>query len=85
VNRPVPLPLILLLAVALVAAACSPAGNDAIELTASFDDVGDLVTNAHVRAGDVPIGLVTGIDLDEDHRARVTMEVRSDTGLPAHT
>jgi phospholipid/cholesterol/gamma-HCH transport system substrate-binding protein len=85
VKRPAPLPLILLLAVALVAAACSPAGNDAIELTASFDDVGDLVTNAHVRAGDVPIGLVTGIDLDDDHRARVTMEVRSDTGLPAHT
>jgi phospholipid/cholesterol/gamma-HCH transport system substrate-binding protein len=85
VNRIAPLPLVLLVALALFAAACSPAGDDAMELTATFDDVGDLVTNAHVRAGDVPIGLVTSIELDEDHRARVTMEVRSDTGLPART
>jgi phospholipid/cholesterol/gamma-HCH transport system substrate-binding protein len=79
-------PLALLVVLALAASACAgPAGRDAIELTATFDDVGDLVTNAHVRAGDVPIGLVTGIELTDDQRALVTMQVRPDTGLPAET
>jgi len=72
-------------AVALLASACNPGGSDTIELTAAFDDVGDLVTNAHVRAGDVPIGLVTDITLDADHRALVTMQVKRETGLPART
>lgn len=80
------LPLLAVLGVlALVAAGCNPGGSDTIELTASFDDVGDLVTNAHVRAGDVPIGLVTDIELTDDHQALVTMEVKRDTGLPAST
>jgi phospholipid/cholesterol/gamma-HCH transport system substrate-binding protein len=86
VNRRPPLPLVLLLALAVVASACAgPAGRDAIELTAAFDDVGDLVRNAHVRAGDVPVGLVTGIELTDDQRALVTMTVRPDTGLPTET
>jgi hypothetical protein len=52
VNRRPSLPLVLLLALAVVATACAgPAGRDAIQLTAAFDDVGDLVRNAHVRAG----------------------------------
>jgi phospholipid/cholesterol/gamma-HCH transport system substrate-binding protein len=78
-------PVHLLVVVALVATACGPAGRDAIELTATFDDVGDLVTDHQVRAGDVPIGVITDIELDEQHRALVTMRVRSDTGLPAET
>jgi phospholipid/cholesterol/gamma-HCH transport system substrate-binding protein len=84
-SHRVPRPLVLLVAVAMFAAACGPAGRDAIELTATFDDVGDLVTDHEVRAGDVPIGLITDIELDEDNRARVTMSVRPDTGLPAET
>lgn len=80
------LPVLAALAVlALLAGACNPGGRDTIQLTAAFDDVGDLVTNAHVRAGDVPIGLVTDIDLDDDQRALVTMQVKRDTGLPAST
>lgn len=80
------LPVLAALAVvALVATACNPGGSDTIQLTATFDDVGDLVTDAHVRAGDVPIGLITDIELTDDHRARVTMEVKRDTGLPART
>ncbi|MEX2627749.1 MAG: MCE family protein [Ilumatobacteraceae bacterium] len=70
---------------ALVASACNPGGSDTIELSAAFDDVGDLVTDAHVRAGDVPIGLVKRIELTDDHRAVVTMEVKRETGLPART
>jgi phospholipid/cholesterol/gamma-HCH transport system substrate-binding protein len=81
-----PLPLVALVVLAMLAAACAgPAGNDAIQLTATFDDVGDLVTNHEVRAGDVPIGVITAIDLTDDHRAKVTMSIRPDTGLPAET
>jgi phospholipid/cholesterol/gamma-HCH transport system substrate-binding protein len=85
-RQRVPRPLVLLVVVAMFAAACAgPAGRDAIELTATFEDVGDLVTDHEVRAGDVPIGLITDIELDGDSRALVTMSVRSDTGLPAET
>jgi phospholipid/cholesterol/gamma-HCH transport system substrate-binding protein len=78
--RAVPLPLL-----ALLLAACSPAGSDPMTLTASFDDVAGLVTDAHVRAGDVPVGVIRGIELTDDVRAEVTMEVRRDLGLPART
>jgi phospholipid/cholesterol/gamma-HCH transport system substrate-binding protein len=73
------------LVLALVLAACSPAGRDAITLTATFEDVTGLVTDAHVRAGDVPVGVISDIQLDENLDAQVTMEVRSDLGLPART
>jgi phospholipid/cholesterol/gamma-HCH transport system substrate-binding protein len=72
-----------LLAGALLLASCVPFGDgDHVELTASFEDVGDLVPRAQVRAGDVPVGTVTEIDLDDDFRATVTMRVDADTGLP---
>lgn len=67
---------------ALTSAACGVFGSDGLTVQATFDDVNDLVTQAHVRSGDVPIGTVTDIELTEDHRARVTMEVERDTGLP---
>jgi phospholipid/cholesterol/gamma-HCH transport system substrate-binding protein len=70
---------------ALLLAACSPAGSDPMTLTATFDDVAGLVTDAHVRAGDVPVGVISDIELTDDMRAEVTMEVRRDLGLPART
>lgn len=73
------------LVLALVAGACSPAGNDAMQLTATFDDVGGLVTNHHVRAGDVPVGTISDIRLTDDMRAEVTMDVRRGLGLPERT
>ncbi|WP_245617752.1 MlaD family protein [Nitriliruptor alkaliphilus] len=79
-SRLVPLALI-----AGLIAACSPAGSDAMELTATFDDVGGLVTDAHVRAGDVPVGVISDIRLTDDMRAEVTMRVRRDLGLPERT
>lgn len=88
-NRPHwPRGLPTLLSAVLVAgllSACSPAGSDAMQLTATFDDVGGLVTDAHVRAGDVPVGVITDIRLTDDMRAEVTMNVRSDLGLPERT
>lgn len=84
--RPALPSLALALALALVLASCSWAGgDDQIELTATYEDVGDLVTEAHVRAGDVPIGVVTDIELRDDFAAEVTMRVDRDTGLPAET
>lgn len=69
----------------LLAGACGVGSDHAITLHATFDDVADLVPQAHVRAGDVPIGLVTDIELTDDYRARVTMEVEPGTGLPERT
>jgi phospholipid/cholesterol/gamma-HCH transport system substrate-binding protein len=57
--------------------------DDAIELVAVFDDVVDLTNHHHVRAGDVPIGTVTDIQLTDDDRALVQMVVEQETGLPA--
>lgn len=72
------------LLLALVASACGvfAGGDDALTLTATFDDVIDLVPAAGVRAGDVPIGTVSDIELTEGGEALVTMEIQPDTGLP---
>lgn len=70
--------------VAVLAAACSAlGGSERITITAVFSDVADLVTQAHVRAGDVPIGTIEDIELTpEGAQAVVTMSIESDTGLP---
>lgn len=68
---------------ALSLTACT--SDDTITLYAEFEDAMDLVDLASVRAGDVPIGTVTGIDLTEDETARVTMEVDSDIVLSTDT
>lgn len=70
----------LVLAIALLPA-CSD--GDTIELEAVFDDVVELVPRHQVKTADVTIGTVTDVELTGDHRARVRMEVRHDTGLPA--
>lgn len=77
--RVVPLVLVGLVAAVVVGARDS----DHLAATATFGDVRDLVTRASVRVADVPVGTVTGIELTDDHRARVTMSVAPDTGLPA--
>jgi phospholipid/cholesterol/gamma-HCH transport system substrate-binding protein len=78
--------LLVLAVVAGLVAACSPAGNDPITLRAEFPDVMGLTVNHHVRAGDVPVGVIRGIELADDMRsAEVTMEVRNDLGLPERT
>ncbi len=70
-----------MLLVALLLVSCGD--GDAIRLEAVFDDVIDLSPRHHVRAGDVPIGTVSSIELTDDDRALVVMEVGSDSGLPA--
>ena len=78
--------LLALLAAAVIAmslTACTT--SDTMTLVAEFDDVIDLVTRASVRAGDVPIGTVTAIELTEDEMARVTMEVDAGIVLSSDT
>ena len=67
---------------AVIAPACNR-GDERLTLTATFDDVLDLVPRAKVQTNNVAIGTVTGITLTDDNRAEVAMEVQSDTGLPS--
>lgn len=75
-------PLVALLAAfALVATGCS--SDDSVTVTAEFPDVLDLVEQAMVRTNGVRTGTVTGIELTDDNVARVTMDISTDSGLPA--
>lgn len=78
-----PRPIALAAVLALLLSGCGVFGDELLTVTATFDDVVDLVERAHVRAGDIPIGTVTGIELTDDREALVTMEVEPGTGLPA--
>jgi phospholipid/cholesterol/gamma-HCH transport system substrate-binding protein len=75
--------------VATVASGCSlrtagsPRGD--LELTATFDDVANLVVGHSVQIADVTVGTVTDIELVDDRRARVTMSLESDQQLPVGT
>jgi len=65
-------------------AACSLPGQveGPVELTATFDDVGDLVSGHSVQVADVRVGSVTGIELTDDFQATVTMRIKDDLELP---
>ena len=78
--RPVLSRAMLLAAFAVLAASCALPGNvtGSREITAMFDDVGDLVTGHSVQVADVRIGSVTDIELTDDYRARVTMSIKDD-------
>ncbi len=74
---------VLLSVLALVASACAFGGPESVELQARFDDVMDMTELAPVFTADVEVGTVTSIELADDNRALVTMEVEPDTGLPS--
>jgi phospholipid/cholesterol/gamma-HCH transport system substrate-binding protein len=85
-QRPRLAPVALAMVLTLLLTGCGVLGNnDALELTASFEDSIDLVTDGHVRAGDVPIGSITDIELTDDNRSMVTMQIEPGTGLPSDT
>lgn len=57
-------------------------GDNPMTVTVEFRDVLDLVPKSTVKVNDVSVGKVTDIELDGD-QAKVTVEVRNDTELPA--
>lgn len=74
---------VLAAALAIVAGSCSLPGRTRgpLTITATFDDVGDLVVNHSVQVADVRIGSVTKIELTDDFKARVTMSIK-EVGVP---
>lgn len=70
---------------AVVAAGCSLPGRigGPVEVSAVFDDSSDLVVNHSVQVADVRVGSISGIELTDDFRALVTMELRDGLELPA--
>ncbi len=61
-------------------------GSDPITVTASFEDVLDLVPQSNVKADNVDVGRVSRIRLSDDGRsAEVELVVRRDLDLPAGT
>ena len=57
-------------------------GEETYTLTASFDDVTGLLVNDNVKVAGVPVGKVTGVDV-EAGEAVVRMEIDADQALPA--
>ena len=55
--------------------------SDRIVLKATFDDIGGLSVRAPVRIAGVKVGQVSAIDLDDELRATVYLEVESDLEL----
>ena len=69
---------------AIAAAGCSLPGqvSGPVELTATFTDVGDLVSGHSVQVADVRVGSITKIQLTDDYQALVTMRIKDGLHLP---
>ena len=78
-------PLAAMALLAVLAAGCTLPGRveGPVEVTATFDDVGDLVAGHSVQVADVRVGSVVGIELTDDYRAHVTMSLRDGLEVPA--
>lgn len=74
-----------LVGLAAVAAGCTLPGQieGPVEITATFADVGDLVSGHSVQVADVRVGSVTGIELTDEFEALVTMRIKDGLELPA--
>ncbi|MEO7430201.1 MAG: MCE family protein [Acidimicrobiales bacterium] len=73
-----------LLVGAIGASGCTLPGRveGPVELTATFDDVGDLVAGHSVQVADVRVGSITSIKLTADYKAKVTMRITDGLDLP---
>ncbi|MGH9274916.1 MAG: MlaD family protein, partial [Acidimicrobiales bacterium] len=76
-----------LLLAAVGASSCTLPGRveGPVQVTAIFDDVGDLVSGHSVQVADVRVGSITGIELTSDYRAKVTMRIKDGLELPANS
>lgn len=73
--------------IGLIVASCSLPGNvtGSRTVTATFEDVGDLVVGHSVQVADVRIGSVTEIELTDDYRAMVTMSLKDGVFIPTES
>ncbi|MFK7898041.1 MAG: outer membrane lipid asymmetry maintenance protein MlaD [Myxococcota bacterium] len=55
--------------------------KESVSLSATFDDIGGLSVRAPIKVAGVKVGTVSGIVLDEDLRAVVSLEVDKDVAL----
>ena len=80
-RRPV---LALVAALSIVVSGCglSPFDTDTTTVSATFDDVVDLVPEGAVKYNDVTVGSVEAIELTDDTEARVTMGLDPDAPVP---
>jgi phospholipid/cholesterol/gamma-HCH transport system substrate-binding protein len=58
-------------------------GAKQINVSAAFDEIGGLSERASVVVAGVPVGTVTGIQLDGDYRAVVTMSLPATLEIPS--
>lgn len=77
-------PLLAALVGASALASCSLPGRveGPVELTAVFEDVGDLVSGHSVQVADVRVGSITKIELTGEFEAQVTMRIKDGLDLP---
>src|SRR5205823_10119164 len=75
--------------VLIVATAASLLGGCAnrgtYQVTAVFDDVGDLFSQGSVQTADVRIGTIGKIKLTDNFKARVTLNVRNSVKIPKNS
>ncbi|MFI0367741.1 MlaD family protein [Actinomadura sp. 1N219] len=80
--------LVLIVALALAVSGCSyttaGAPKGGLTLTATFDDVQQLVAGHSVKMSDITIGSVTKVRLD-GYRAKVTLSIEDDVKIPKGT
>lgn len=60
-------------------------GAGGLTLTADFDEIAGLKPRAQVVISGVKVGQVTSITLNDDSRARVTMDLDASLALPSDT
>lgn len=71
------------LAVLVVAVLLAGCADDRIEVTAVFDDAGDLQARGSVQVADVRVGEIGAIRLTDDFKAKVTLHIDGDVAIPA--
>ena len=71
----------------LLASACTLPGTvrGSREISATFEDVGDLVVGHSVQVADVRIGSVVDIELTDDYQAVITMSIKDDVFVPVES
>jgi phospholipid/cholesterol/gamma-HCH transport system substrate-binding protein len=75
-------PVLLLVVTAIVATLLGACSRERTMITATFDDVGDLVARHSVQVADVRVGSVASIRLTDDFKAEVKMALDPSVRVP---